>query len=93
MTAFAYDDAPYGHFEVDFVDVVVPASNLLYKEGAGFEIAQARLGPGGLRWRTDMGRPGLTAGQYPGRLHHCMRTVGLVRRHPLRTTKSARANN
>jgi acyl-CoA dehydrogenase len=44
-TVFGRQDQ-HGHAEVVYDDVRVPAANLLGEEGAGFAIAQARLGPG-----------------------------------------------
>ncbi len=50
----------HSHSEIEYEDCRVPRENLLGERGAGFAIAQARLGP--------------------GRIHHCMRWIGICER-------------
>jgi alkylation response protein AidB-like acyl-CoA dehydrogenase len=50
----------FSHAEVVYENCRVPQSNRLGEEGAGFALAQARLGP--------------------GRIHHCMRWIGICER-------------
>jgi acyl-CoA dehydrogenase len=45
VPVMGHDGGP-GHWEVRYEDVRVPAANLLGERGAGFAIAQDRLGPG-----------------------------------------------
>jgi len=57
VSVMGHDEGP-GHCEIRYTDCRVPEANLLGERGAGFVIAQDRLGP--------------------GRIHHCMRAIGMA---------------
>lgn len=60
LKVMGYDDAPHGHAEVKLNNIRLTTDALVIGEGSGFQVAQARLGP--------------------GRIHHCMRAVGMAAR-------------
>ncbi len=61
ISVFGHAGSDYAsHAEIRYDDCRVPLGNLLGGEGAGFLIAQDRLGP--------------------GRIHHCMRWIGICER-------------
>ncbi|GEL25322.1 putative acyl-CoA dehydrogenase FadE [Pseudonocardia sulfidoxydans NBRC 16205] len=78
VSVWGHEESVGTHQYLRYTDVRVPAENLLGERGAGFAVAQTRLGG--------------------GRIHHAMRTVGLVttafelmkRRAVSRTTKGDR---
>lgn len=60
LCIFGYDDAPHGHCEVEFNNYEIPKEDM----------PEAVLGKPGQGFEIIQSRLG------PGRLHHCMRTIG-----------------
>lgn len=62
LHVFGYDDAPHGHCEVEFCDY----------EMAAEDMPHAVLGETGMEFAIIQSRLG------PGRIHHCMRMLGVA---------------
>lgn len=95
MEVFGYDDAPEGHCEVIYDNVRVPLSNLILGWGRGFEVGRPSLQCRWMlmrcilldcsraSWVCILGRfCRLLANRLgsPGRIHHCMRSIGAASR-------------
>lgn len=75
LTVFGYDEAPHGHCEIVFEDYEVTDAD-------NSEIILHKLGGGFEVIQSRLG---------PGRIHHCMRTIGVAEQALL--TVAHRANN
>lgn len=62
LHVFGYDDAPHGHCEVEFTNYEVTAD----------EMPHVLLADAGMGFEIIQSRLG------PGRIHHCMRTIGVA---------------
>lgn len=62
LTVFGYDDAPHGHMEISFDDYEIPAD----------EMPNVLLSEEGKGFELIQSRLG------PGRIHHCMRLIGVA---------------
>jgi len=96
MKVFGYDDAPEGHCEILYDNVRVPLSNLVLGWGKGFEVRALGPSPATAHAPLDYPRSSWVRGQLyppdhthflivgrvsrPGRIHHCMRSIGLAQR-------------
>ena len=93
MRVFGYDDAPEGHCEIIYDNVRVPINNLVAGWGRGFEVRSLYLLPcchtesclhrlykavwGIALYSQRLHLLNLIS---PGRIHHCMRSIGVAQR-------------